>query len=103
MRSIARELHPKGMAHVCSHTQRPLHTSIEGNRVKRGLAAGCLSFGLLLLGQARKSNLLSVNHRRGRPAKTGHKIQPCSDQIKSRPEEPTYKKIKEWVPALGPE
>jgi len=44
---------PTSIARVA---QRPLHTSIEGNRVKRGLAAGCLSFWLLLLGQARKSN-----------------------------------------------
>jgi len=53
---------PQEHGSLCSHTQRPLHTSIEGNRVKRGLAFGCLSFWLLFLGRARKSDLLS-----GRP------------------------------------
>lgn len=52
--------------------QRLLHASIEGNRVKRDLAVGCLSFWLLLLGQARKSNSVvgtnpdAVVHQKGK-------------------------------------
>ena len=55
LRLVLRDI-PQGHGTLCSHMQRTLHTSIEGSRVKRDLAAGCLSFWLLLLGQARKSN-----------------------------------------------
>ncbi len=72
------------MRSIARVAQRPLHASIEGNRVKRGQDFGHPSFWLLFIGCARKSNLLSVNHRRGRPAKTGHKIQPRSDHKHDR-------------------
>ncbi|GMR16247.1 MAG: hypothetical protein BMS9Abin31_0566 [Gammaproteobacteria bacterium] len=67
------------MRSIARVAQRPLHTSIEGNRVKRGLAAGCLFLWYLSFGQAKERYLLSGNPRRGRPDKTGHKIQSRSD------------------------
>jgi len=63
---------PQGYGSRCSRTQRPLHTSIEGNRVKRGQAAGCLFLWYLSFGQAKERYLLPVSHRFCRPSENGH-------------------------------
>ena len=60
------------MRSIARVAQRPLHTSIEGNRVKRGLAAGCLFLWYLSFGQAKERYLLPVSHRFGCPVETGH-------------------------------
>ena len=79
------------MRSIARVAQRPLHVSIEGNRVKRGLAAGCLFLWYLSFGQTKERYLLSGNPRLGCPAENGHKIQPRSDHQICRPKEPTYK------------
>jgi len=93
---MSNETHSGSPTSITRVAQRPLHTSIEGNRVKRGLAAGCLSFWLLLLGQARKSNS-PVGAKPDAVIKQKNKYTIYRKEnaiLQRRPEEPTYIKQK---------